>query len=392
MRNMSCEDILPVLSVYVDDEATPDEAYAVKAHTAVCPDCASHLAFLRATSFVLSRVPEVAPDPALFARIASATYARKSWKEQVAEKVALWLQPAPVRYGLGTAVAATLAAVVFLPSYLNRDGAPNLPQTGIVAENYSVSASDPTGTAAVTPDDPDKGIGNSAEPSAPNKSVASGIAPSGPKDNSARPVGRNNPAAVATQTGGKVGDQGEPRKPSPVSVAVTAPNSDSGRERRVRTGTARPTTVANGSLGSKATVVRSPLTPVTTVAVANLRERIRVPVARPRSVAPMRVEVRPASDASVARVNIPLETPEATGPSARLSAPRPDFSPESNPARVAVAAPVEPVVPVTPRRGGFSLQGTKRFPSTTTLAVHFDRDIVRPSNATMLVVTNAPVN
>ena len=107
----NCSDIRLLLSALVDGEATPAEAVRAKNHILICPNCASHLAFLRLTGRALSQVPEAFPPPSLSARIAAATYERPT----LAERIAGWLRPAPVRVALGTAMAAGLALVLIVP-------------------------------------------------------------------------------------------------------------------------------------------------------------------------------------------------------------------------------------------------------------------------------------
>jgi negative regulator of sigma E activity len=107
----NCSEVRLLLSALVDNEATPEEAVRAKAHTATCDNCASHFAFLRLTGRVLSQTPEVLPSASLSARIAAATYERPT----LAQRVAGWLRPAPVRVGLGAAVAAGLTMVLIVP-------------------------------------------------------------------------------------------------------------------------------------------------------------------------------------------------------------------------------------------------------------------------------------
>lgn len=107
----NCSDIRLLLSALVDDEASPDEAARVKAHMASCADCASHFAFLRLTGQAFRQLPDVYPSASLSARIAAATYDKPTF----AERIAGWLRPAPVRIGLGAALATGLAMVFIVP-------------------------------------------------------------------------------------------------------------------------------------------------------------------------------------------------------------------------------------------------------------------------------------
>jgi hypothetical protein len=106
-----CAYIRPLLSDFVDGEATAAESALVDEHLLVCPACASHLAFLRATNQVIASMPEMQPSADLFARVAAATYRRPTLRDRVLGL----LRPAPVRVALGSAFALGLAAVVVLP-------------------------------------------------------------------------------------------------------------------------------------------------------------------------------------------------------------------------------------------------------------------------------------
>ena len=134
----NCSDIRLLLSALVDGEASPEEAFRAKSHVLICPNCASHLAFLRLTGRALSQVPEMLPSPSLSARIAAATYERPT----LAERIAGWLRPAPVRVALGTMMAAGLALVLIVP----RMG-------GEIASSIPSAPNNPTsgGTNAVPP-------------------------------------------------------------------------------------------------------------------------------------------------------------------------------------------------------------------------------------------------
>ncbi len=107
----NCSDIRLLLSALVDNEATAEEVAQARAHLSFCADCASHLAFLRLTGGVLRQAPEVFPSASLSARIAAATYERPT----LTERIAGWMRPAPVRVGLGAALATGLAMVFIVP-------------------------------------------------------------------------------------------------------------------------------------------------------------------------------------------------------------------------------------------------------------------------------------
>ena len=67
-----CEDIEPLLSLYADGMASPDETRRAQAHLADCGDCRDALAWMQATQQTLAARPVVAPPPDLHSRIALA--------------------------------------------------------------------------------------------------------------------------------------------------------------------------------------------------------------------------------------------------------------------------------------------------------------------------------
>lgn len=62
---MRCQDVLKMLSPYLDDALEPDEMAAVRGHLASCPACRAEWEMLATTSGLLRELPEVAP-PAEF--------------------------------------------------------------------------------------------------------------------------------------------------------------------------------------------------------------------------------------------------------------------------------------------------------------------------------------
>ena len=124
----NCSDIRLLLSALVDGEASQKEAVRARNHILICPNCASHLAFLRLTGRALSQVPEAFPSASLSARIAAATYERPT----LAERIAGWLRPAPVRVTLGTVMAVGLALALIVPRMGGEIATtvPNIPSSG----------------------------------------------------------------------------------------------------------------------------------------------------------------------------------------------------------------------------------------------------------------------
>ncbi|HLQ10567.1 MAG TPA: anti-sigma factor, partial [Ktedonobacteraceae bacterium] len=68
---MNCEQVEELLSAYLDNMLAPEERRQVAAHLQTCRSCTEALADYRRNDILLSRLPRVAPDPALRERIFS---------------------------------------------------------------------------------------------------------------------------------------------------------------------------------------------------------------------------------------------------------------------------------------------------------------------------------
>lgn len=162
-----CEIIRPLLSVYVDKEATADEAARVEAHRDACDRCASALAFLQLSHAALSRPLEVPIPSALSARIAAATYERPT----ISQRIAVFLRPVPTRLALGTAAVAAIVAVAVLRSpEAARPPAPVATvETGPASSPHdpSPSGESPKENTVARTDAPAKPTVVDAEPAAP---------------------------------------------------------------------------------------------------------------------------------------------------------------------------------------------------------------------------------
>jgi hypothetical protein len=205
----NCSDIRLLLSAYVDNEATAEEIAQAKLHIAVCANCASHLAFLRLTSRVLSQAPEVFPSASLSARIAAATYERPT----LAGRVAGWLRPAPVRVGLGAALAAGLAMVLIVPRMGEVDTvqSPSETETGSAV---SIPVDKPTTVTAPKVTD---SVPQTRSARVADSTQVSGSKPSNPKIAGTGKVPAAKPA-VASALPAAVA----PKKPSTSTVVVAS--------------------------------------------------------------------------------------------------------------------------------------------------------------------------
>lgn len=174
-----CEIIRPLMSVFVDGEATAAEATLVETHVDGCGPCASHMAFLRAVNLALAGTPEMMPSAAMHARIAAATYARPS----LASRLSHLLRPSfPARLALGSAVAVGIVAVVVWTRPLDTTGVKNVP--GLPSQVTSDGSERATVAA-----------------SARGGKVSPGSAPSSARPNAAAPVAAKPTASLASSGG-----------------------------------------------------------------------------------------------------------------------------------------------------------------------------------------------
>lgn len=117
-RNLNCEQMWDLLSVYADEECTPDECAVVERHIAACSACAGHLAMLRQVASILADTEEIAPPPGLREAILAATVHRPSRFRRLRD--ALSAPSTPVR----AMAAATAAAVIGIAVFLSRVPSP----------------------------------------------------------------------------------------------------------------------------------------------------------------------------------------------------------------------------------------------------------------------------
>lgn len=113
-RNLNCEQMWDLLSVYADGECTPDECAVVERHIAICSVCAGHLAILRQMAAALVDTEEVTPPPGLRDAILAATIHRPSWSRRLRDALSAWMPSSPVRAVAAAAAAAVIAMAVFL--------------------------------------------------------------------------------------------------------------------------------------------------------------------------------------------------------------------------------------------------------------------------------------
>lgn len=122
MIDMSCDEIQPALSLYVDDGLTVDDRLACNQHLEVCPVCRAHVAELRALRSGLAALPRPTPPADLIPGINLALAAKAV--EQRARRQATtidrlndfalkWLNPRPMRYAFSSLASIIIFACVF---------------------------------------------------------------------------------------------------------------------------------------------------------------------------------------------------------------------------------------------------------------------------------------
>lgn len=129
-----CEEIRPLISSYVDGEASAEEVALVQKHLKACDKCESHLAFLKMLGPAINHATIAAPSPLLFERIAKATYARPTWQQRYLG----WLAPVSLRWTVGSGlVAAGIVAILVAPRVMQVT--PEAPDAATIAVNKTVT-------------------------------------------------------------------------------------------------------------------------------------------------------------------------------------------------------------------------------------------------------------
>ena len=115
---MYCQQILPLLSAYIDDELEPAEKALVEKHLPICPDCAKRLQELRKVSEITRSLGEVSPPTAFSQRLRQAVREevdRLSSPYPVEKRVSWWQRITPrAALGLASAAAGVLILILFL--------------------------------------------------------------------------------------------------------------------------------------------------------------------------------------------------------------------------------------------------------------------------------------
>jgi len=74
---MSCRDLVELVTAYLEDALVPDERAAFEAHLAICPGCVDYLDQIRCTITLTGRLTEDSLSPAVRDALLAAF---RSWK------------------------------------------------------------------------------------------------------------------------------------------------------------------------------------------------------------------------------------------------------------------------------------------------------------------------
>ncbi len=119
---MSCEEIQPSLSLYVEDGLTLPERQACYQHLEVCPVCRAHVAELRTLRSSLANLSRPVPPADLVPQINLALAAKaaeiradrnSSTGDRINTWALKWLQPRPMRYAFSSLASIIIFSAVF---------------------------------------------------------------------------------------------------------------------------------------------------------------------------------------------------------------------------------------------------------------------------------------
>ena len=107
---MTCQEIQPLISVYMDEACSSEEAAAVEGHLRECAECRALLAELRRTVELVSSLPQDATSaafvPALSARLKD--HALPTSEAPRYRRVLEWLRHSRLRWQVSAVAAAAL--------------------------------------------------------------------------------------------------------------------------------------------------------------------------------------------------------------------------------------------------------------------------------------------
>lgn len=114
---MSCEEIQQALSLYVDDELTPQARITCEAHMEVCPVCREELIQLRLMTRGLAQLARPTPPPELTTSITDALIIEAAARAREPQTpvyitVLRWIEPRLMPYSVGSFASVILFLVL----------------------------------------------------------------------------------------------------------------------------------------------------------------------------------------------------------------------------------------------------------------------------------------
>lgn len=113
---MSCQEVMSMLSAYIDGEVQTSDAETIKTHLSECDSCAAECKALQSMTGILRTTPEVEPPAFLLAQIEAATVNRTGFLTRIQRA----FDRVPVMVRWATAPAA--AAIILLGILLSNNG------------------------------------------------------------------------------------------------------------------------------------------------------------------------------------------------------------------------------------------------------------------------------
>jgi Putative zinc-finger len=115
---MSCQETTELLSQYIDDELSLSARVAIDSHLDRCPVCRSHVAELRAISRGLWQLARPVQPADLVSSISDALMIEAAARRQTPElslgqRLATWLEPRLMPYGIGSFASVILFISMF---------------------------------------------------------------------------------------------------------------------------------------------------------------------------------------------------------------------------------------------------------------------------------------
>jgi len=116
---MNCEETTELLSQFIDDVLPLPQRASVDAHLDLCPVCRAHAAEFRSLTRSLRKITRPVPPGDLASAINAALQIEAAARRQLPERslvdrLALWLEPRLMPYGVGSFASVVMFAAVFI--------------------------------------------------------------------------------------------------------------------------------------------------------------------------------------------------------------------------------------------------------------------------------------